>query len=71
MASLILTDPTRTSMLNTSSPTYFHTIAAGAASASTTGGVDANLVKMLQARTMIAPYRHTAAYPFRKLIPTF
>lgn len=56
-------------MLNTSSPIYFHTIAAGAASESTTGGVDANLLNITQAIIMIAPSRQTAAYDFRKLTP--
>ena len=59
--SLILTAPTSTSMLNTSSPTYFHTMAAGAASPSTAGGLPANFVKMMHARMMTAPSMQTAA----------
>ena len=46
-------------------------MAAGAASASTTGGLDANRLNMMHARTMIAPSRQTAAYDFRKLFPIF
>ncbi len=67
----ILTVPTRTSILNINSPIYFHTIVTAAASESITGGLAAKSEKIIQASIIITPSKQTAAYPFRKLFPTF
>jgi len=56
-----LTAPTRTSILNTSSPIQLHTIDTAAASGLTTGGEEANREKIMQASTITALSRHTAA----------
>ena len=58
--SLIFTAPTRTSILNTSSPIYDHTCVTAAASGFTTGGLDANSEKIMQASTITAPSSSTA-----------
>jgi hypothetical protein len=67
--SAILTAPTSTSMLKINSPIYAQTIVTALALPSTTGGEAANTEKMMQASTMIAPSRQTAAYPLRKALP--
>lgn len=67
----ILTVPTKTNILNISSPIYFHTIVTAAASESITGGLAAKSEKIIHASIIITPSKQTAAYPFRKLFPTF
>ena len=57
-------------MLNTNSPTYFHTCVTAAALVSTTGGVEANKENIIQAKTIIAPSNQTALNDFKKLFPT-
>jgi hypothetical protein len=63
--------PTRTSILNISSPIYFHTIVTAATFVSTTGGLPANNENMIQDNIMITPSKQTALYPFIKLFPIF
>ena len=61
--------PTRTSILNSSSPTYVHTCVIAAAPAATEGGDAANNEYMIQPRTMTAPSRQTAAKDLIKALP--
>ena len=59
--SLILMQPTRTSILKIPSPTSFHTIVAARVSSAMAGGVEAKTKKITQAKTMIQPSRQMAA----------
>ena len=56
----IFTVPTRTSILNISSPIYAQVIVTGEASVATTGGDVTNRENIRQAKTITAPSRQTA-----------
>ena len=71
MRSDIFTVPTRTSILNMSSPIYFHTIVTADAVVSTSGGADAYRENMMQASMITAPSSRTPQYDFIKDLPTF
>lgn len=71
MRSDIFTVPTRTSILNTSSPTYFQTIVTADASVSTCGGEAAYSENMIQASIITAPSSNTPQYDLTNDLPTF
>ena len=55
-------------ILNTNSPIYVHSIEIADASASMLGEEPANLEKMIHAKTIIAPSKHTPIYDFKNVI---